>query len=203
MFYTLSHSKCQTNGLASTTDTYHNTAAMHLSSTQQATQAVVQQGARDDAPTGTTPRKRVWQYVDQWELTKNRDELLKAWRERGISGVGSETFAAEHLPLPEDEEDSDRIVNLDYDMAVDDARSPTDTRNSDEPEGIDPLESPIAVSLASSASSSSMPIPAHTHCEPPALASKKTTRSQKSGLPIAGTLTDRPTNVLARPRRAR
>lgn len=45
--------------------------------------------------------------MDQWELTKSRDVLLKEWRGKGVSNVGSDTFVAEHLPLPDDQEDED------------------------------------------------------------------------------------------------
>jgi kinesin family protein 11 len=99
--------------------------------------ALAEHGARADTSTGSTPRKRVWQYVDQWELTKSRAELLQTWRE-----AGSDTFLAEHQPLPEvelDEEDVDAMI-VDQDF-----RSPlSETHRS---------ESPTTVSLASSVSS--------------------------------------------------
>ncbi|KAJ7938677.1 hypothetical protein B0H13DRAFT_2554490 [Mycena leptocephala] len=99
-----------------------------------------------DTPTGTTPRKRVWQYVDQWELTKSRGELLQTWRETGASATPSDTFLAQHRPLPE-------VVAEDEDaMAVDEVMSPLSKPGSSG-------KSPAAISLASSASSIALPPP--------------------------------------------
>jgi kinesin family protein 11 len=97
----------------------------------QATCSLAEQGTREDAPTGKTPRKRVWQYVDQWELTKDREAVLRAWREQGVSGVGNETVLPDHLPRPGHEE------------MMDDVETP-------KPEI--PTDSPLAVSTSSSAS---------------------------------------------------
>ncbi|KAJ7582682.1 kinesin 2 [Mycena floridula] len=59
---------------------YRRNTATHLTSIQQSTKLMVEQGAREDTATGSTPRKRVWDYVDQWELTENRATLLKTRR---------------------------------------------------------------------------------------------------------------------------
>jgi len=39
-------------------------------------------GIKDDFPSGSTPRKRKWQYRDEWLLTKSRSDLLSDWQER-------------------------------------------------------------------------------------------------------------------------
>ncbi|KAJ7774581.1 kinesin-domain-containing protein [Mycena maculata] len=130
--------------LSSATDTYHKMSKSELATAKDATKALAEQGANPDTPTGTTPRKRVWQYIDQWELTKSRGELLQTWREGGVSSTGSETFLAEHRPLPEaeaEEEDADIMV-IDEGL-----RSPLTESSSSS-------ESPAAVSLASSVASS-------------------------------------------------
>ena len=48
------------------------------------TDSLVEQGGREDLPTGSTPRKRVWQYTDSWELTKDRDTVIQDWKRRGV-----------------------------------------------------------------------------------------------------------------------
>jgi hypothetical protein len=175
----------QSTGLANVTKTYRNASATHLSSAHQATQALVEHGTREDAKTGTTPRKRVWEYVDQWELTRSRDVILNAWRQRGISGVGSETFLEEHVHIPEDELDE----NTQMGVAAEETRLP-----SVEPEVFSPSEYPITASLASSVSSMvSIPVPA-PHAAP--ASSLKTAVGRKPSLPTLGMLTDsRTTNI--------
>lgn len=134
----------QSTNLSSATDTYHKISKGELSSATSAVKALAEHGAKADTSTGTTPKKRVWQYVDQWELTKSRTELLQTWRAAGVSAAGSDTFLAEHRPLPEPEPEEEEDVNA---MAVDeDVRSPLSESGGS--------ESPVAVSLASSASSS-------------------------------------------------
>lgn len=40
-------------------------------------QILQEQGAREDEPSGSTPRKRTWQFVDRWDTTKSREILLQ------------------------------------------------------------------------------------------------------------------------------
>jgi len=140
----------QSTSLSSATDTYHKISRGELSSATNATKALAEHGGKADTSTGTTPRKRVWQYVDQWELTKSRTELLQTWRATGVSAAGSDTFLAEHRPLPEPEVEEEEDVDA---MIVDEGvRSPLSESGSSS-------ESPAAVSLASSASSNALPPP--------------------------------------------
>jgi len=158
----------QSNDLANITRTYHSSAAKQLSSTQQAAQALAEQGARPDAPTGTTPRRRVWQYVDQWELTKSRDDLLGSWKHKGISAASSDTFLAEHLPLPaEDEHDEAMTV-------AEEPKSPTVESGE-----VSPVVSPLGLvgSLSSSASSSNS-VPAPLGVFPPRVPTGKSWKSK-------------------------
>ncbi|KAJ7906878.1 hypothetical protein B0H13DRAFT_2333026 [Mycena leptocephala] len=93
--------------------TYHDISRGELSSATNATKDLAEHRAKADTSTSSTPRKRVQQYVAQWELTKSRAELLQSWRETGVSSAGSETFLAEHRPLPEidaEEDDVDAMV---------------------------------------------------------------------------------------------
>jgi len=62
------------------------------------TNSLVDQGSREDLPTGSTPRKRVWQYTDNWELTKERETIIQDWKRRGVqsqdSGSDSESSSS-------------------------------------------------------------------------------------------------------------
>ena len=132
--------------------------------------------------------------------------MLKEWRQRGASGRHSETFLAEHLPLPDGD---DQEVGADEGDAV---MGEADTE-AEEVEG-----EVLAQSVASSASSSTAasvtiqqkclsppPIPAPPVPVPVLKPVHKRTSSipNKSGLPTMGTLTERTTNVLGGRRRVR
>jgi kinesin family member 11 len=153
----------------------------NLSTMKDATRTIVEQGAQEDVPTGTTPRKRAIEVIDQWPLTSNRETILKASREKPASSVaGSNNLLVlnENHPPEAFAPDADELGAS---------------------------ESPLSASLASSVSSSSeTPRPAIPQ---PSIPLKKTIRGgpQKSGLSTMGTLTDHPTNIITsrRPRRAR
>ncbi|KAJ7632641.1 kinesin 2 [Roridomyces roridus] len=137
----------ESTSLSSATETYHKISKSELTAARDAASAL-KEGTSSDASTGTTPRKRTWQYVDQWELTRSRGELLQTWREGAASSVGSETFLAEHRPLPDDVAEEEATA-----MVLDEPKSPLTESSSSS-------ESPAAVSLASSvASSVGMPPP--------------------------------------------
>ncbi|KAG6818097.1 hypothetical protein H0H87_000001 [Tephrocybe sp. NHM501043] len=89
-------------GLETSTESYRSAVSTSLSTLQTSIDILSESGALEDKSTGGTPRKRTWDYVDHWNLTDPRDSILKTWRAQGMSSVGSETFLAEHLPLPED-----------------------------------------------------------------------------------------------------
>ncbi|KZT67731.1 kinesin-domain-containing protein [Daedalea quercina L-15889] len=146
----------ESSGLATATDTYGSTASGHIATLRQATQSLVQDGMREDMPNGSTPRKRSWHYDDQWERTKSRDALLKVWRRRGHSQAKSETFLAEHLPLPEGEE-LEEEQGQDDRMVVDSGTPEEILEETPTP----PEEDfpPQVKSLSSSASSTSSSIP--------------------------------------------
>ncbi|OBZ75573.1 Kinesin-like protein bimC [Grifola frondosa] len=142
----------ESSGLSVVTETYHGSATTRLLSLRQATQSLMDEGMREDMPMGSSPRKRTWHYVDEWHLTESREVLLKEWRQRGLSSVGSDTFLAEHLPLPDGEEEN--VVSPD-EMIVDDEpqRLFDDRENSPSPD----ISPPSASSLSSSSSSTLIP----------------------------------------------
>ncbi|KAK7054865.1 Kinesin-related motor protein [Paramarasmius palmivorus] len=94
------------NGFTDLTEQYRNVAEENISSVQAASSSLAREATTEDVPTGNTPRKRTWKYVDKWDLTKSRDVLLKEWRSQGASSISSETFLGEHVPLPEDDAES-------------------------------------------------------------------------------------------------
>ncbi|EPQ58109.1 kinesin-domain-containing protein [Gloeophyllum trabeum ATCC 11539] len=100
----------ETTSIRDTTAAYHAAATERLASARQSASVLLDKGTRRDTPTGTTPRKRSWSYKDQWETTKDREAVLKSWRQRNISEAGNETFLAEHLPLPSESGESDGAV---------------------------------------------------------------------------------------------
>ena len=53
---------------------------------RQETKHLIEQGTREDVPTGLTPRKRVFEFTENWELTKGRNILLKDWRDKRALG---------------------------------------------------------------------------------------------------------------------
>ncbi|KAF7304922.1 Kinesin motor domain-containing protein [Mycena kentingensis (nom. inval.)] len=114
----------ETTNMYNTTDMYQKVSKSELGSLKDATKALAEQGTKPDASTGHTPKKRTWQYVESWDLTKPRNEVLQAWR------------GAENKPVEVEEEVA---------MVVEEEPIP---------------DSPIAISLSSSASSSTnMPPP--------------------------------------------
>lgn len=95
--------------MATSMDKYEDSASSQLSALGSATKALSTEGTRPDVSDGSTPRKRSWEYVDDWQLTASREDILKVWRTKGLSAVGSETFIAEHLPLPDDESSAEAV----------------------------------------------------------------------------------------------
>jgi hypothetical protein len=118
-----------------------------------------------------TPRKRTWECVDQRELTEGRESVLRAWRERGFLDSANER---EHIPDGSD--GPDMLVDM-------------------EPELHASFDSPLATSLASSATSDSIPI------RLPAKAINAKSAFPTLGAP--GTLKDMTTNVVAERRTGR
>ncbi|PPQ83354.1 hypothetical protein CVT25_003993 [Psilocybe cyanescens] len=53
----------------------------NLESIEQARATIANMGNNDDVPTGNTPRKRKWQYRDEWSLTRSREDLLRNWKQ--------------------------------------------------------------------------------------------------------------------------
>lgn len=134
--------------------------------------------------------------------------VLKEWRKRGVSARDSDTFLAEHLPLPDGDEEE--VPTDDGDAMMKEANSAEE----DEVEG-EVLAQSVASSISSSSTAASVtirqkclsppPIPAPPAPAPVLKPVHKRTSSipGKSGLPTMGTLTERPTNIFGGRRRIR
>lgn len=176
---------------------FHSAAASQLSSQQKAIVALIQEGSREDTPTGSTPRKRKWVYDDSWDLTKSRSEILSSWRKHATPEASSDTFVARHLPIPEDADEAldDEIENSEPTVRLTDFGVP-------DPEGT-PRPSSAIPSLSSSVSS----LPSSSTSSPPEpmpLIRDKAMAATKQIVPPTGTLINsRTSNIATRSRRRR
>ncbi|RPD66242.1 kinesin-domain-containing protein [Lentinus tigrinus ALCF2SS1-7] len=197
---TTRHVLAETSGMSEAVDGLNVAASTTLGNIRRATQTLATEATREDKPTGLTPRKRSRKMVEELPPTESRDILVRRFRSKGFSSVGSETFLAEHLPLPEEEGAGlPAMEGMVVDSPVDGI--PSDEENRTEPS---PGNSPpgLVKSLASSSSSATsietIPVPVA-----PSIPVLK--QPSRSGLPSVGTLTDsRTTNVVrTRPQRTR
>jgi len=86
----------QGDELATTTDTYYKAAVIGLSTINDASRTVAKQGVQEDVPTGMTPRKRSFEVVDRWELTKSREVIVKGSKKKPALRVGDENSPVVH-----------------------------------------------------------------------------------------------------------
>ncbi|OJA08139.1 hypothetical protein AZE42_04154 [Rhizopogon vesiculosus] len=187
----VSEASTTSTSLADTIEKHSNNTSSRLASLHQTTRSLLDQGTREDIPTGMTPRKRVWEYVDQWELTKSRDAILQSRRR------GEPTRRASD-PLPQHPQSP--AESLLEEMEVETPSFLNATECPDEPQTPVPSSPPTVLfsSLTSStATLTEVPI------APPVVPSiLKKPATLKSGLPTMGALVDRPPNTL-RPRGSR
>jgi kinesin family protein 11 len=80
----------------------------NLESIEQAANNLLSKGIKDDLATGSTPRKRKWQFTDEWTLTRSRDELLNSRRRRTPPGDDHE-MQSERLASTESENEVPHI----------------------------------------------------------------------------------------------
>jgi len=66
--------------LGDSVSSYSKAMNRHLGSIQHATATLHAQGTKEDQITGSTPKKRIWEYTDEWEVTKDRETVLKEWQ---------------------------------------------------------------------------------------------------------------------------
>lgn len=85
----------QTKKYAESTKYHNHTAVGHLDAIKQSTSNLTNNGIKE-VSSGNTPRKRKWQYSDEWALTKNRDELLQAWNQYHSTTTNESKIQDEH-----------------------------------------------------------------------------------------------------------
>jgi len=174
---------------------------------REMTNSLVDRGSKEDLPTGSTPRKRVWQYTDNWELTKERETIIEDWKRRGVqsqdSGSDSESSSSRRRIPRERSPASLKQLSL---PSV--AAQPEDIS-----ELQDPLPPPYLEADPGRPPPSSLPLSlAPSIIQPialPSTVSNPTTKAKivKAGsgaIPAMGTLTERSTNLMySRARRVR
>ncbi|CCO26600.1 Kinesin-like protein bimC [Rhizoctonia solani AG-1 IB] len=72
----------QTTLLRNSCQAYRSSVDAHASTFEQMDKALLSDVKSQATPTGRTPRKRKWDYVDSWTLTGDREDILRAWRNR-------------------------------------------------------------------------------------------------------------------------
>ncbi|KAF9264663.1 kinesin-domain-containing protein [Marasmius fiardii PR-910] len=92
---TISHA----DDLQNMTESHKDIARTNVLTLQQGYALLRKEATRQDVPTGSTPRKRNWEYINSWDLTKGRDVLLQEWR-TPKSPVGELSLPGE-VPLPD------------------------------------------------------------------------------------------------------
>lgn len=96
---------------------------------------LIEQGTRPDVSTGSTPRKKTWEYVDHWDLTEHRQELLqRKANEMGLAPKRNEILSASMTSQPENEYaqggESTGVNSMQAPSTADQARSPTPSSSS-------------------------------------------------------------------------
>jgi kinesin family member 11 len=168
---------------------------------REMTNSLVDQGSREDLPTGSTPRKRVWQYTDNWELTKERESIIQDWKRRGVqlqdNGSDSESSSSRRRIPPERSPAS--LKQLPLPSVADQPEDISESELQDplpppylEADPARPLTSNIPLSLAPSAI---QPIALPSTVSNPATKAK-IGKAGSDAIHAMGTLTERSTNLI-------
>ncbi|TDL27500.1 kinesin-domain-containing protein [Rickenella mellea] len=83
---------------------YSKATTTSVNSIRKRNQSILERGTKDDAPTGATPRKRAWDYVGEWELTKSRESLLRDHYQHNLPSPDTNEPNVGALQLPESDE---------------------------------------------------------------------------------------------------
>jgi kinesin family protein 11 len=164
---------------------------------RKTTESLIDQGTREDLPTGSTPRKRIWQYTDDWELTKDRDTVIQLWKRKAVQSQddGSDL---RRLPLALSSSSSDDLAQPLLSNVV----QPTGILDQSD---LDPLPPPYLEADPEKPPTSKFSIPSLPAAAPavlvppPVSVSNMKTKNMKPGsddLPVMGTLTERSTNLI-------
>ncbi|KDQ09272.1 hypothetical protein BOTBODRAFT_191177 [Botryobasidium botryosum FD-172 SS1] len=96
--------------LTNITESYRDISHTSIPAIAQAANRLLEDGTREDTPTGQTPRKRAFEYVDSWELTKPRDVVLQLWRDGGDHGKPVTSSSEWNIPTEETHEEPRRYL---------------------------------------------------------------------------------------------
>ncbi|CAE6532320.1 unnamed protein product [Rhizoctonia solani] len=94
--------------LRNTCQTYKSSVDSHASTLEQTSQDLLSDVKTQVVPTGRTPRKRKWDCIDSWALTRDRDDILRTWRNRDPTPSLSTSITATEDLKSEFETVSDR-----------------------------------------------------------------------------------------------
>lgn len=109
---TLGNIATEAASLSETSSNYSDNLSKNLGLLHATNQRLAEYGAQPDIPTGATPQKKTWKYVDHWDLTQSREALLRKSASENSISKRSRTYVAETIPLPVDEEDDDDSEDL-------------------------------------------------------------------------------------------
>ncbi len=159
--------------------------------------SLIDQGTREDLPTGSTPRKRVWQYTDDWQLTKDRDTVIRLWKRKAAESQSQDDGPdLRRLPAASSSSSSDSPERSLLSSAV----RPTGMLDQSD---LDPLPPPYleADPAKPPTSKFSVPLllPIAPAVPPPAPVSNAKAKNLKPGsddIHVMGTLTERSTNLI-------
>jgi len=163
------------------------------------TDSLVEQGSREDLPTGSTPRKRIWQYTDSWELTKDRDTIVQGWKRRAVQSQEDES----------DSESSSARPGIPQLPSSDNLKQPPLPSVAVLPEDISELPDPLpppyheadpgqphTPNLSLPLAPSTVPTIALSSVVPNPVIKTKIGKAGSDVVPAMGTLTERSTNLI-------
>ncbi|KAI9510898.1 kinesin-domain-containing protein [Russula earlei] len=189
----------ETSKFGRSAQVYQKSTSERLDSMRKMTDSLVNQGSRQDVPTGSTPRKRVWQYTDDWELTEDRDAIIEAWKRKAVRSQTDES----------DSESSNTLLRIPQAPSSGSLKQPSLTSVATHPEDIsdppDPLPPPYLEADPAQPPASNLALPMASSIVPtivlPSSVSNPNTKVKlgKSGsevVPALGTLTERSTNLI-------
>ncbi|KAF9454509.1 kinesin-domain-containing protein [Macrolepiota fuliginosa MF-IS2] len=104
---TLDTITAETSSLLQRSSDHYGSLSNDLGALHAANQRLAEHGARPDMPTGATPQKKAWNYVDHWDLTQSREVLLRKNTAHGSASKRRNAHVAEDVPPFQDEDEEE------------------------------------------------------------------------------------------------
>jgi len=166
-----------------------------ISQIRQQNGTIFKESSKDIPVTGSTPRKRKWQYVDKWERTRARDELLGEFRlQRGerVASPAESAYDSHSQRAPSQMSDVPSIEERGEDNAANSDAASVDVKV----EEVELMQSTRTTSTTMSMSENSDPSSFGAPAAQPSKLAKL--KAPDSGKTAAGSrlLRDRPTNIV-------